>query len=273
MNSFIRNERRFLAWLQTATVRKELRRRIRQPGLHFGKSLRFLRDARACRRHYGEGALLVKSEDSAKEGDRWLNIAEEHPRLTVVVATYQQESALDCLLKSLICQTLQNFNVLVIHDGPSTATRGIVSTYPKNFEYFDTKNRFNDFGHSLRQIGIEKTDTEFILLTNGDNYYAPRFTEFMFEAIDRQRLDVVLCDMVHSHPNPGLLTQPSYGFFPTRPFREFVDMGCFISRSALAKKVGFRDRSQHGDNTYFEDLLKTGAVAIGKVDKVLFVHN
>jgi glycosyltransferase involved in cell wall biosynthesis len=247
--------------------------RICQLGPHSGKSSRFLRDVRASRRRYGELVRLVKSEDSAKERDRWLNMAEEHPRLTFVVVTYQQESALDCLLKSLICQTLQNFNVLVIHDGPSPGTRAIVSAYPKNFEYFETENRFNDFGHSLRQIGIDKTNTEFILLTNGDNYYAPRFTEFMFEAIDRQGLDLVFCDIVHSHVNPGESTQPSYSFFRTRPFRLCIDIGCFIARSALAKKVGFRDRSFEGDATYFEGLLKTGRVTVGKVDKVLMVHN
>ena len=263
-------------------VRSTAAQRIRRflYGLDVGKSFRFRRDARAVRRCYGRNVRFVKSENSSREdlSNRWRFREEVSPRLTIIVITYEQELALDCLLKSLICQTLQNFRVFIIHDGPGANTRDIVSIYlkqyPKKFEYFETGKRYNDFGHSLRQIGIDITNTEFLLLTNGDNYYTPRFVEFMFEAIDRYGLDVVLCDMVHSHDNPGSTIQPSYGFFCTRPFRNYVDMACFLARASLAKKVGFRDRSFSADATYFEDLLHTsGLVVVGKVDKILMVHN
>jgi hypothetical protein len=96
----------------------------------------------------------------------------------------------------------------------------------------------------------------------------------MFEAIDRYGLDIVFCDIVHSHNNPGLTSQSSYRFFCTRPFRYHIDIGCFIARANLAKKVGFRDKSFSGDATYFEDLMLTPcSVVVGKVDKVLMVHN
>ena len=102
-------------------------------------------------------------------------------------------------------------------------------------------------------------------LTNGDNYYAPRFVEFMFEAIDKHHLDVAFCDIVHSY---------TYRFFRTRPFRNYIDMGCFIARSAAAKSVGFRDKTFTGDATYFEDLLTLSRrLVVGKINKVLMVHN
>jgi len=207
--------------------------------------------------------------ESKNELKRWSFKTEEQPRLTIVVATYQQELALDCLLRSLACQTLQNFKVLVIHDGPSQTTPSIVSACcrerPGLFEYLETPNRFNDFGHSLRAVGIEKASTEFILLTNGDNYYSPRFVEFMFEAIDKHGLDIAFCEMIHSY---------TYGLLRTRPFRNYIDVGCFIAKTAAAKSVGFRDKSFTGDATYFEDLLKNlPAPVVGKVAKVLMVHN
>ena len=235
----------------------------------FSAWLRYTRDARAARKRYGNHVRYILCDDSANELQRWSFKAEDRPRLTVVVATYQQDHALDCLLKSLACQTLQNFRVLVIHDGPSQTTRSIVDacarTRPAMFEYMETANRFNDFGHSLRAIGIEKADTEFVLLTNGDNYYAPRFVEFMFEAIDHHGLDIVFCDMIHSY---------TYGLLRTRPLRNYIDMGCFIAKTDAAKAVGFRDKTFSGDATYFEDLLNfLPATTVGKVGKVLMVHN
>ena len=221
------------------------------------------------RRRYGGHVRYIICDESTNQLNRWSFKTEKQPRLTIVVVTYQQELTLDCLLKSLVCQTLHNFKVLVIHDGPSQTTPSIVSACsrerPGLFEYLETPNRFNDFGHSLRRVGIEKAGTEFILLTNGDNYYSPRFVEFMFEAIDKHGLDIAFCDMIHSY---------TYGLLRTRPFRNYIDVGCFIAKTAAAKSVGFRDKSFTGDATYFEDLLSNlPAPVVGKVAKVLMVHN
>jgi glycosyltransferase involved in cell wall biosynthesis len=232
-------------------------------------SFRFRRDANGVRKRYGALVCYIACEDSANELNRWNLKTEDHPRLTIVIATYKQELALDCLLASLVCQTLQNFKVLVFHDGPNPATAAVVESYarehPARFEYMASPERFNDYGHSLRTIGIDKANTDYVLLTNGDNYYAPRFVEFMFEAIDRYGLDVAFCDMVHSY---------GYKFFRTRPFRNRIDLGCFMVRTSAAKTVGFRDKTYSGDATYFEDLLtKLPAPVVGKVNKVLMVHN
>lgn len=101
----------------------------------------------------------------------------------------------------------------------------------------------------------------------------------MFDEIRVHRLDMVLCDMVHSHIEfvDGKLryTKDQYRYFPTYPRKFMVDIGCFIVRTALAQEVGFRDKSHAGDGTFVEDLISRfgGSIRIGKLNKVLFVHN
>ena len=80
--------------------------------------------------------------------------------------------------------------------------------------------------------------------------------------------------MLHSHCNPGGRVQAAYRYFETKPIRLFVDIGCFIVKTEIAKRVGFRDKSHNGDATYFEDLVTTGGVKhLRKIDQALFVHN
>ena len=54
-------------------------------------------------------------------------------------------------------------------------------------------------------------------------------------------------------PVPGV--QASYGFFRTLPLPNYVDIGCFIARTSMAKRVGMRDKSFNGDAIYFDDLI------------------
>jgi len=200
--------------------------------------------------------------------------------ITVICVSYRRYKEMPVLVHCLLAQTLQNFRLLVIHDGPDPKMEGILARfkdeYPDVFDFRMTPERYNDYGHSLREIGIGLLDTEYVLITNDDNYYCPRFLEFMFDPIHRQSPppDIVMCDMVHSHNYAGGRFQPPYRFFETYPQSASVDIGCFIARSALARKAGFRDKGFDGDATYFEDLVRAaGQPRICKLDHVLFVHN
>ena len=121
---------------------------------------------------------------------------------------------------------------------------------PGIYQYDESQARHNDYGHSLRDIGIRRANLEFILVTNGDNYYSPKFVESMFDAIDAAGLDVALCDMVHSHANPGPHRAPPNFPLHVVPLRQHCDIGaCCRSPSP---KNGFWDRTyeatQHNPN-------------------------
>jgi hypothetical protein len=223
--------------------------------------------------------LFFQRELECDRSPRWMPKPDSERSLTIVVVTYRQPDALRCLLDSLLCQTLQNFRVVIIHDGPDAATEQVATSYqrirPGVFEYEATAERFNDYGHSLRAKVIPTVDTEFVLITNGDNYYSPRFVEMAFEMLKTKELDIVLWDMIHSHSNAGITRNSSYQPFTVYPLRNFVDVGSFIAKTRLAQNAGFRDLTHDGDATYFEDMLSLAGkpLRIGKIQKTLMMHN
>jgi hypothetical protein len=215
----------------------------------------------------------------ADQAKRWSIQAPVERRLTIVVVTYKQAKALQCLLDSLVCQTVQNFDVLVIHDGADAASRAVAASFvaaePQKYRYIETDVRYNDYGHTLRDMGIQQAAAEFVLVTNGDNYYSPRFLEFAFEAINTKQLDLVMWDIVHSHGNPGDIRQPSCCGFSIYPFRQYLDIGAFMVRSAIAKEVGFRGTDFAADALYMEHIISRpdAPLRMGRVQKILMVHN
>jgi hypothetical protein len=201
------------------------------------------------------------------------------PRLTIYCVAYKRYDKIPVLVHSLMCQTYRDFRLVVVHDGEDAEMREVLARfralYPENFDFFFTSKRFDDYGHSLRAMAIVQCESEFIMLTNDDNYYVPSFLEHMFNKVDSESLDLVLCDMVHSHDYPGGRQQRSYNAFVTQPRKFSVDIGCLIVKTALAKAVGFRDKDFAGDGTFVEDIMQSSGSALkwGKVDKFLFVHN
>ena len=197
--------------------------------------------------------------------------------IEIICVTYSRINELRCLVASLACQTSLRFAIKIIHDGPSLETRACVSDlrriYPMlRILYQETEERFNDYGHSLRSIGLIDSQYDYILLTNDDNYYVPVFIEEIENVIKEQTPDIIYFDMVHSYviedqPNPI-----SYQTLITEPRINRIDIGSFVFKSELGKAVGIRERSSDADGVFFEDMKRTGAKIV-KIPKVLFVHN
>lgn len=200
------------------------------------------------------------------------------PVIEVICVTYKQYGSLSILVQSFLNQTNPNWQLHVIHDGHDETFQTQMQAYcekDNRIRFSWTRERCNDWGHTLRNEGLKLSTGEYILITNGDNYYVPSFVEFMMKEIENCDPDVLIYDMIHSHDLPGGRNLPAYSFFQTDFSRCNIDMGAAVVRGDLARRAGFRDRSHDADATYFEDVLaaKQSDLRIVKVNRVLFVHN
>jgi hypothetical protein len=199
--------------------------------------------------------------------------------IDIVIVAYKRYHEIQVILNCFLAQTIQDFRIRVIHDAYDEKMDTILKRYrnefPDKIEYEFTDKRYNDWGHSLREIGIQKAESKYILITNDDNYYCYQFLEIMLNGLEKYDGDIIYCDMIHGHSFPGGRPLPKYSFFKTEPSIGNIDMGAFIVKTELAKKVGFRVKNDGaGDGFYFEDLLKSkDKVNLLKVNQVLFYHN
>jgi len=225
-----------------------------------------------------------------------------YPAVTIVCVCYQRYREIHVLINSLLCQTVGNWNLILIHDGPDARFEAEVAPYARrheNIRFLCTPTRYNDYGYTLRQMGLEMADTDFVMFTNDDNYYAPKFLEYMSESIVREDLDLVLCNMVHSHRrNWGKYRQEDYTFFDSYPQLNHIDIGNFIVRRDRAMAIGFVDKSFAADGIFIDRLIEEHNVVslirrwpresrlrnrrtdpakktlrVGKVERALYVHN
>jgi hypothetical protein len=105
------------------------------------------------------------------------------PLFSIVVVHYQGTVAHEIFLRgvgSLLGQRFKNFEILCYHDGP-LLDPGLASPVPIRA----TETRFNDFGHSLRDIGIRAARGEYIVHFNADNVLYPEALEQIAAEIAR----------------------------------------------------------------------------------------
>lgn len=175
------------------------------------------------------------------------------------------------LLTSLKQQTYKNWDLLFVHDGP---TQDSPYKYDEiitdnNVTLVETKLRSNDWGHTPRQVGLEKISTEFeadfIVITNSDNYYVPGFIKLMLMSV-KEDTQAVYCDMIHDYY--------SWRNFKTQLKYSYIDCGCLLVRKEAVLKVGWKKNTYEADWNFVSDLItEYGKESFVKVKAPLFVHN
>jgi GT2 family glycosyltransferase len=176
------------------------------------------------------------------------------------------------LVHALALQTHPNWELLLIHDGPNSTglQERLEQLNEPRVRYYKSSRRYDDWGHSLRDLGLKHIENEpiegdFVVITNADNYYCPGFLKIMLAAFEAS-LVAVFCPMIHDHHGWRLLD--------AQLEHKHIDCGCVMVRREAALETGWTSREYAADWVYISQLVtRYGSHRLKKIDNVLFVHN
>lgn len=190
--------------------------------------------------------------------------------IKIIAVTYGHDREVDIFLNSLILQTSDEWELWLVHDGippKSLRDKMVKFNHDRRIHFEWSSQRVGAWGHSNRGKWLQKikaTDEDYVLLTNADNYYVPRFIETMLIQTIRNRVGFIYCDTIHSHLG--------YKYHISTPCEGGIDMGAFIVRADIAKSVGFCWTHFSADGRYADECAKVSGDTI-HVHMGLFVHN
>lgn len=183
-----------------------------------------------------------------------------------IIPTFNRYNELMSAISSIVCQSAGGWRIAVIVDGNKN------SEFSKIINYFNdpririvyTDKRYNDWGHTPRELGKQSSTADYIIMTGDDNYYTPNFIAELSSYLEKG-IDFIYWDMVHSHYN--------YQYFKCEPRTHAIDMGAFCIKRELAQQIKLGTNFA-ADGDYVEAFKKKFPNAnMKKINKVMFVHN
>lgn len=194
--------------------------------------------------------------------------------ISIIVPIYNAEKYLNKCVDSLINQTKKELEIILINDGSTDKSAEIIEKYQDNrIKYYKNKNQ--GIGKT-RNFGIRKATGKYIMFCDSDDYYELNMCELMYEKMEKENLDLVICDFYKEYENE--IVEEKLPSFSNTNLKEKPTLIRTINLAPWNKI--YRKEIITTNNIYFEEKLKyedTPFVAkalavskkVGKIDECL----
>lgn len=189
-------------------------------------------------------------------------------KVSVIVPVYNVEKYIKKCLDSLVNQTLNGVEIIVVNDGSPDNSQKIIDEYTKKYKNVKSYIKENGGLSDARNYGIKKATGKYISFVDSDDYIRNDMLEIMYNYAIKEDLDVVVCDSINVYDNGSEILIKSNNNYSDNDVRNYIispPMAC----TRLFKKTIF-DKIQFKKNIYYEDLEMTPKV-VNITDKIGFV--
>lgn len=192
----------------------------------------------------------------------------KQPKFSIIVPHYDGVISDEIFMEgmdSILCSKYKNFEVLVYHDGPTS--RPIPQSFKSVYDYHkidykvkQTETRYNDWGHSLRDLGIKEAKGEYIVHFNPDNL----LDRDVLQGISELEDDIIICPVLLE----GAIRK-STGMYRTKNPKDYVLLDGFpavhqnidamqlVMKTELWRKFGgWYDKSEQSDGIMYQEFCR-----------------
>lgn len=158
----------------------------------------------------------------------------QKPLISVIVPVYKVEEYLPRCIESILAQTYENLEVILVDDGSPDGSGAICDRYAAMDGRIRVIHKENGGVSSSRNAGLAAVTGELIAFVDGDDFVSPDIYERMYGVMEQDaRLDVVYCACTRFPFQDKLLHMD---FFPT---------GTVISGREMARKILLDEVTSH----------------------------
>ncbi|WP_163309653.1 glycosyltransferase family 2 protein [Dysgonomonas sp. 521] len=117
------------------------------------------------------------------------------PKVSIIVPIYNAEKYLGKCIDSILCQTFQDFECILVDDFSSDSSLEICNKYTFDSNHIILIQNSQNYGiPTSRRIGLNKARGKYIQYVDSDDWIEPYMIEHMYSKANNENLDIVFCD-------------------------------------------------------------------------------
>lgn len=193
----------------------------------------------------------------------------EGKKISVIVATYNVEQYIERCMNSVINQTQNEFELIVVNDGSTDNTLKVINSIAKHDKRIIVINQQNRGVMCARNEGVKIATGEYILFVDGDDWIKNNTIEILYKSLEENRTDIVLFNVFWQFDNGNIKYVNSFDKNYIEASNDYIDMLLLgkISENIwnkLIKRELLLNLNLKNDLIYGEDLVTVLKLLINK---------
>lgn len=180
-------------------------------------------------------------------------------KITVIVPVFNVEVYLEKCLNSLVNQTLDKIEILLINDGSTDGSQVIIDKFQRNFpEKIKSFKKKNGGLSDARNFGLDRATGEYIGFVDSDDHIGENMFQEMYNLAEKYKSEMVICKIQKVDENGNILqkltqmSNLSETIILKDNFSVFADLSYFACNKLFRKELFINARFQ--ENMHFEDI-------------------
>lgn len=123
-------------------------------------------------------------------------VKDNKPIFSIIVPVYNVENYLDQCIHSLVNQTLQGIEIILVDDGSLDASGQICDFYSSQYKNIKVLHQNNMGQSKARNEGIKFANGNYLMFVDSDDYILENACETFLKYIERYDVDIIVGDML-----------------------------------------------------------------------------
>ena len=123
------------------------------------------------------------------------------PKVSVIVPVYNVEKYITRCLTSLVNQTIDDLEIILVNDGSKDNSEQIIRQFKKDYKNIIYVKKENGGLSSARNFGLIYATGEYVAFLDSDDYVDRAIYQKMYEKAKATNSDYVECDFIWKYPD------------------------------------------------------------------------
>ena len=128
-------------------------------------------------------------------------------KVSIILPVYNTLDSLDRCMQSILTQTLDSIEVIIVDDGSTDGSEKLVDVYGEQDPRVHVIHQENSGVAVARNTGIAAAKGEYLAFVDSDDYAHPKLYETLYEAAREGEIDVVSCSMYRIWQDESVLVE------------------------------------------------------------------
>jgi len=208
----------------------------------------------------------------------------EQPLVSIIIPTYNRAHLIGETLDSILAQTYQNWECLVIDDGSEDDTDEVLNKYCKKegrFYYFKRPSSKPKGANACRNMGLEQAKGAYVIFFDSDDLMTPDHVAVKVEGVQKANADYAITRTAYFNaPNKSLDHYYTFGKVKLTPHNYILQKINWLTLDICVKQsvistIRFNETLQSGQEyNFFSKLIvrSSNGVFIDKVVSLRRYH-